>query len=375
MDSIHKFIEHKLQERRDSGGFRTLRPDNDLIDFCSNDYLGFARSGKLKNLIDDELKNQPIHYNGSTGSRLLAGNSNYALELEQYIAGIYQCEAALLFNSGYDANIGLLSALPQRGDTVLHDELIHASAIDGIRLSNANRYSFRHNDLHHLEDKLKRAAGRCYVVAESIYSMDGDAAPLASMADLCLRYQAALIVDEAHATGLYGKGLVSRLGIEERVFARTVTFGKALGCHGAVVLGSRPLIDYLINFARSFIYTTAAPFHQLAAVRMGYQLLLRADELVKQLEENIHIFKNLITGRAKNKLIKSDSAIQCIILGSAQKARDVAETIQQAGFDVRAICSPTVAPGTERLRLCLHAFNTMQDVHLLCRIINETINE
>lgn len=275
MTASELFIKKRLDDRRIAGNLRFLKPQNNLVDFCSNDYLGFARSPVLENKVEEEIKNNGKASNGSTGSRLLSGNSDYALALEEYIASVHQSEASLLFNSGYDANLGLFSSLPQRGDTIVTDELIHASAIDGARLSYANRYTFRHNDLQSLEDKLKQAKGNCYVAIESIYSMDGDSPPIPEILNLADKYNAHLIVDEAHAVGLYGLGLIDE-SLKDRVFARVVTFGKALGCHGAVILGRTLLKDYLVNFARSFIYTTAAPFHQLAAAKMAYGLLLES---------------------------------------------------------------------------------------------------
>lgn len=369
---INQYIEGKLNERQQHGNYRTLKTDTGLIDFCSNDYLGFARSPLLKELIETEVRQHHNATNGSTGSRLLAGNTEYTVALEQQLASLHQCEAGLIFNSGYDANVGLFSSLPQRGDTVLHDELIHASIIDGIRLSHANRHTFKHNDLQQLEDKLKRCTGRCYVVIESIYSMDGDKAPLSAIATLCEQYGAALIVDEAHATGLFGYGLVQQLQLQNQIFARVVTFGKALGTHGAIVLGSDSLINYLINFARSFIYTTAAPFHQLAAIKMAYQLLSQSQPEVLQLQKIIQAFRQHINNTDTGlRLIDSDSAIQCLVTGSAQSARQAAQQLQQAGLDVRAILLPTVAAGTERLRICLHSFNTADELHIL---INTLLN-
>ena len=264
LNSAEDFIKAKLDERRTSGTYRALKPGNDLVDFCSNDYLGFARSATLKQLIEKEIESNPAALSGSTGSRLLSGNTAYAEELEKTIAAFHRSEAGLLYNSGYDANVGLFSSLPQKGDTIIMDELAHASIIDGARLSFANRFTFRHNDLPSLEEKLKHSKGNCYVVIESVYSMDGDTPPIAGIVDLCDRYTAKLIVDEAHATRIVLQWFNKSINLEDRVFARIVTFGKALGCHGAIILGSNLLREYLINFSRSFIYTTAAPFHQLA---------------------------------------------------------------------------------------------------------------
>ncbi|RYZ78419.1 MAG: aminotransferase class I/II-fold pyridoxal phosphate-dependent enzyme, partial [Moraxellaceae bacterium] len=194
MRSTEEFIKAKLAERQAAGIYRTLKPESGLADFCSNDYLGFARSAVLKSKIDEELAKYPDSLNGSAGSRLLAGNLAYTENLEAEIATYHESEAGLLFNSGYDANVGLFSSLPQRGDTIILDELAHASIIDGARLSNANRYSFKHNDMNSLEDKLKAAKGNIYVGIESVYSMDGDTPPMAAILELTQKYNAALVI-------------------------------------------------------------------------------------------------------------------------------------------------------------------------------------
>lgn len=367
------YIKKRLEERRLAGTYRTLKPVNDLVDFCSNDYLGFACSVVLKNNIDNEIKSSGIISNGSTGSRLLTGNSNYVESLEQYIAGLHNSEAGLIFNSGYDANLGLFSSLPQRGDTIITDELIHASIIDGARLGYANRCTFKHNDLQSLEDKLKQAKGNCYVAIESVYSMDGDSPPIKEILALTEKYDARLIVDEAHAVGLFGFGLIVEPD-QKRVFARIVTFGKALGCHGAIVLGSNLLKEYLVNFARSFIYTTAAAHHQNASIKMAYQLLQQSQHEIEALRNNIISFQQKVNNGGACSLISSDSAIQCMVLGSNEKAKAYAAHLQNAGLDVRPILSPTVAAGTERIRICLHSFNTGEEITLLTNGINKLIN-
>ena len=366
------FIEQRLAERKLAGSYRTLKPENSLVDFCSNDYLGFARSSELKNKIDIEISGLQLALNGSTGSRLLSGNLQYTEDLENEIAFFHNSAAGLLFNSGYDANVGLFSCIAQRGDTIITDELIHASIIDGARLSHANRYTFKHNDLDSLEAKLKQAKGNCYVAIESVYSMDGDTPPILDILHLTEKYDAALIVDEAHAIGLHKKGLINKLGIENRVFARVITFGKALGCHGAIILGSEALRNYLINFARSFIYTTAASVHQIASIKMAYQMLQYSDKVIEVLHNNISLFKENIS--APSTLLKSDSAIQCLLLNNNERAREAALYLQNKGLDVRAILSPTVPAGTERLRICLHAYNTIDEINLLTKTINELIN-
>lgn len=374
MNSAELFIGKKLEERRTAGNLRTLKPPTGLLDFCSNDYLGFARSSVLKErILSETIKNGDLATSGSTGSRLLTGNSVYAEELEKHIAALHQSEAGLLFNSGYDANMGLFSSLPQRGDTIITDELVHASIIDGTRLSYANRYIFKHNDLDSLEEKLKHANGVCYVAIESVYSMDGDTPPIADILNLTDKYNAHLVVDEAHAVGLYHLGLIDD-NLRSRVFARIVTFGKALGCHGAIVLGSSSLKDYLVNFARSFIYTTAASFNQLASVKMAYRLLQESSGEIQSLQNNISQFKQNVSANADIPLIESKSAIQCLVLKNNSKTIALATQLQASGLDVRPILSPTVAAGSERIRICLHSFNTAEEITLLTQTINKFIN-
>ncbi|MVN22404.1 aminotransferase class I/II-fold pyridoxal phosphate-dependent enzyme [Mucilaginibacter arboris] len=370
MNQAEKFIQQKLAQRLQDDNFRVLKTASGLIDFCSNDYLGFARSEKLKALVQAEIKKYPAYLNGSGGSRLLSGNTAFTEELEQQIATIHQAEAGLIFNSGYDANLGLFSCLPQKGDTIITDELIHACIIDGARLSYANRFSFKHNDLDDLEKKLKNVKGICYVAVESVYSMDGDTAPLKEMSQLTAKYNANLIVDEAHATGVFGKGLVQQLQLEKQIFARTVTFGKALGSHGAIVLGSKNLRNYLINFARSFIYTTAPSFHQLLTTQMAYQLLENSAEEQNQLLLLIGLFKKEVQKKQANSLIASNSAIQSVLAPGNAHAKQIAEYLQKNGFDVRAILSPTVPAGMERLRICIHAYNSTEEITKLAALIN-----
>ncbi len=373
MKSSEIFIAKKLAERKLAGNYRSLKTTSDLVDFCSNDYLGFGRSSTLKEKTIQEISENNLFLNGSTGSRLLSGNSVYAEDLEAELANLYGFKSGLLFNSGYDANLGLFSSVLQRGDTIITDELIHASIIDGARLSYANRYSFKHNDLNSLEDKLKHAKGNCYVAIESIYSMDGDAAPIEDILYLTNKYNASLIVDEAHATGLYNLGLINET-LSDRIFTKIVTFGKALGSHGAIVLGSEQLKEYLVNFARSFIFTTAPSYHQLATISQAHKLLNSAEEEISRLRENIVSFKDKLVDNNLYTVIKSNSAIQCILFGSNESAKEMAALLQQNGLDVRAILSPTVAAGQERIRICLHSFNTEKEIILLTEILNNYTN-
>lgn len=373
MKNAQKYISDSLNERRVFGNLRNLKTNNKLIDFCSNDYLGFARSPFLKNNIDVELSNISIISNGSTGSRLLTGNSDYAENLENSIAQLYNCEAGLIYNSGYTANLGLFSSLPQKGDTIIMDELIHASIIDGARLSFANRFKFKHNELNSLEDKLKKARGICYVVVESVYSMDGDSPDIEVTLSLTEKYGASLIVDEAHSVGLYGLGKLDK-SLNERILARIITFGKALGGHGAIILCSASLKNFLINFSRPFIYTTASPLHQLISTKMAFEMLLDSDIEINNLKSNIQLFKSTISKIEAFPLIESNSAIQCLILKSNNLAKELSNFLQNSGMDVRPVLSPTVAKGSERLRICLHSFNTKNEIKLLTNTINSFLN-
>jgi 8-amino-7-oxononanoate synthase len=374
--SADHFLAQSLQKRKEQNALRTLLDNKHLIDFCSNDYIGFAQSEILQKKIAEEYSTLSTPQIGSTGSRLLAGNSAYAENLEHNIAQFHNAEAGLIYNSGYDANVGLFSALAQKGDTIIYDELIHASVHDGIKLSAASSFQFKHNDLMHLEERLKIAQGIIYVAVESVYSMDGDDAPLTEIAAVCKKYNANLIVDEAHATGItinWGKGRVQELNLEDQVFARVHTFGKALGCHGAIVLGSNLLRDFLINFSRSFIYTTALPIKSLIAINQSYQLLQESLDTIVQLHKNISYFKNALSKNKKIALIESATPIQCIVVSGNTEVKQLASKIQQEGFDVRPILNPTVPKGKERLRISIHSYNSSIQIDGLTQIINNYI--
>ncbi|MEJ7779058.1 MAG: 8-amino-7-oxononanoate synthase [Daejeonella sp.] len=373
MKDIDSFISASLTKRNSSDSLRLLKTESSLIDFCSNDYLSFSRSSELKKLYELELQNYPDYKLGSTGSRLLAGNNQFTEDLEKDIADFHEAEASLLFNSGYDANAGLLSCLPQRGDTIICDEYIHASIIDGARLSHASRFIFRHNNVESLEEKLKLAKGLIYIVVESVYSMDGDEAPLKDICRLANKFGAAVIVDEAHATGIFGNrgnGIVHELGLCREVFARIVTFGKGLGTHGAAILGSAELRTFLINFCRSFIYTTAASFQSHLAVKVSYKYLKTTSQQA-DLFERIRCFRSNILKH--DSLVPSRSAIQVVLIRGNTRTREVAAHIQKAGFDVRAILSPTVPEGSERLRICIHNHNSFIEIKDLCLTINQLL--
>jgi 8-amino-7-oxononanoate synthase len=370
------FLSRRLSERQDEGSLRNLQSETRLVDFSSNDYLGFAGSEEFFMEVQKELSSLDTPRTklfGSGGSRLLTGNSRYAEDLERFIAQYHHAESGLIFNSGYSANTGLISSVARKGDFILYDELSHASVYDGVRLSKADSFPFRHNDLHHLEERLKflrsaseeKPAPSIFVIVESVYSMDGDFAPLIEIADLCEDYNANLIVDEAHATGIFGtkgEGKVVELELESSVFARVHTFGKALGCHGAIVLGSSELRNYLINFARPFIYTTALPLHALLAIKSAYNLLINSDDKILIINRIISLFTSKIKENKIHGFLTSLSPIQAMIIEGNINVKKVASLIQKDGYDVRPILSPTVPKGKERIRICLHAFNTEKEI-------------
>ncbi|CAN5696523.1 pyridoxal phosphate-dependent aminotransferase family protein [soil metagenome] len=367
--SFNNYLQQKLEERKVADLFRELVCANEAVDFCSNDYLGFSQLPALKNIQQNNLPT------GATGSRLISGNSQLAEETEKLIADFHNAETALIFNSGYDANLGFFSCISSKNDSFISDEYIHASIIDGLRLGKAARLKFRHNNTEDLEKKLQQATGNKFVVVESIYSMNGDEAPLETIAALCKKYQALLIVDEAHATGVYGEkgeGLVSHYHLEKEVYARIITFGKALGLHGAAILGSNVLRNYLINHARSFIYTTALPPHSYLQIQKAYTLLPSAH--LKTLMDLVDYFRTTAKNNISQYFTESFSPIQGIIVGDNEKAGLLSAHLFCKGFFVKAIRSPTVPPGTERLRICLHTFNTTQQIDEMLSAVKEFLH-
>ncbi len=369
-----EFLRERLRSREESLALRALphREAAALVDFTSNDYLGVVRSGVLARALAARAGDGCALASGSTGSRLLSGNSPLAEETEALVAAYHRAPAGLLFGSGYNANLGLLAAVPQDGDTILYDEQVHASIHDGIRLSHARSFPCRHNDLEHLARRLSSTAGRVFVVVESVYSMDGDEAALAPLADLCAERGALLIVDEAHATGLYGeggRGLAAAAGCEEKIFARVHTFGKALGAHGAIVLGSHLLREYLINFARSFIYSTAPPPHALHAIVESYALLPRLEQERSRLWSNIAHFQKRRDETERVSFVAGGGAIQGVFADGNAAARRLSERLREGGLDARPILSPTVRRGRERLRITLHSQNSTAEIDALFALL------
>tara|TARA_R110002051_G_scaffold71624_1_gene129317 strand:- start:12274 stop:13431 length:1158 start_codon:yes stop_codon:yes gene_type:complete len=374
-----------LASRKKEDTFRQLSFADGSIDFLSNDYLGFATNETLFSKTFQLLLKENVATNGSGGSRLLSGNHKLYAILEPLLANFYKADKALVFNSGYDANLGLFSAVPQRGDLIFYDELVHASIREGIRMSNAKSYSFLHNDLTNLKEKIdlnlaRNESEECavYIATESVFSMDGDTPDLKALVKYTKKSGFNLIVDEAHAVGVLGEngeGLIPELGLEKDIFARTVTFGKGFGCHGAAILGSNDLKDFLVNFAKPFIYTTALTPHTLATIITAHSFMQELSKEPKaKLKENIEFFKKQVTTHKLDTFfIPSNTAIQGCIIPGSKKAKQVSKKLIDKGFNIKAILSPTVPEGQERLRICLHSFNSKEEIGLLVKLLSSFI--
>lgn len=373
------FLLRALAEREQNGLLRKLSYTYPGIDFCSNDYLGFSKLGLLDAKLqpsDDNIPGEghPVYF-GATGSRVISGNSRTIEEVEKQIAMFHHAQSALIFNSGYDANVGLLSSVAQKTDLILYDEFIHASIYDGVRLSHATHYKFRHNDMENLEELIQRHLKdfeNIYVVAESVYSLDGDSAPLLELVEICQDFKNIfLIVDEAHAIGVFGKqgrGLCNALTVEKKIFARIYTYGKAMGCHGAAIVGSEILRNYLINFSRTFIYTTALPNYSIEAIKHSYQLLIETEQK-DLLQSNIAYFYS--KAAAIRNCVKSQSAIHTLQLGSNEQVDRLDRELKAKNIHARIMKSPVVKPGKERVRFAIHAFNTKEEIDALVDVLSK----
>jgi 8-amino-7-oxononanoate synthase len=341
-------LESNLRSLDRAGLRRSPRAPNG-IDLCSNDYLGLARHPRLKRAMAEAVLEEGC---GSTGSRLLRGERDRFSRVERRFAQFKNVERALYFTSGYLANLAVLSTFAEAGDVIFSDALNHASLIDGARLSRARCFVYPHKDLGALEKLLREhGSGQAFVVTESLFSMDGDFAPLRELALLCRENDAALIVDEAHAVGIYGprgSGLIEDAGVDSDVFASINTAGKALGVAGAFVAGSTTAIEILVQRARQFIFSTAAPPAVAAALDASLDVIEQEPER-----------RATLLGRAaylrKQLGIAGRSQIIPIVLGGNESAVRIAQDLQQAGFDVRAIRPPSVPEGTARLRISVNA--------------------
>jgi 8-amino-7-oxononanoate synthase len=365
-------LQQALAARAAQGTLRALTVAPAGLDFVSNDYLGLAAHPEIAAAAACCYTEQG---SGSKGARLLGGNPPIFCAVETKLAAWKGSEAALIFNCGYSANVGVLSALCDQDTHLFMDRLDHASMVDGYQLSGARLHRFRHNDPANLERALQAVPAQAFkiIAVESVYSMDGDLAPLAAYADLAERYTALFYVDEAHGEGVFGpagKGLVHALGLEKRVDLTLATFGKAYGCAGACVFGSRLLIDYLINHARSFIYSTALPPGAVAAMSAAVDVSVRESwrrEHVLQLSD--HLRSEL--QKMGFDTLNSQSQIVPVVLGSNERALSASRFLAQKGLRIAAVRPPTVPVGTARLRINLTAAHTKEQVDQLLAALTE----
>ncbi len=374
-----EFMTQHLAALKESNLYRSLRTIESaqdswveikgqrVLNLCSNNYLGLASHPAVKASAQAAISEWGC---GSGASRHICGNQTYHRELEEQLARFKDTEATILFNSGYQANLGIISALVDKEDAVFSDELNHASIIDGCRLSGANVVVFPHNDLDFLETSLKtHPARRKLIIVDSIFSMDGDLAPLLQLADLADRYEAILMIDEAHATGAIGPGghgATAHFGITERVPVIMCTLGKALGSFGGFAAGDRLLIDYLLNTSRSFIFTTALPASVIAASLASLQILENDPSLPIKLQQNAGYLRRGLQQMGYDTL-NSETQIMPIVVGEAQAALDMSAHLLAEGVLATPIRPPTVPAGSSRTRVTVMATHTQQDLDFALR--------
>lgn len=422
-------MRYQIAKRRQNGSLRTQLPISSLPagsewDFSSNDYLGLAHCQKQHRLVDALYQEQEVQADrdhgvrlGATGSRLLSGDSLYARNLEEWLAKVHQRPTATIFNSGYDANLSILSSTILPGDLVILDELCHNSLLMGVRMSRQRAFrTFTHNSVEALQsilEDLRSSHKCCLIVVESVYSMDGDVAPLKDILDLAARYRSQVVVDEAHGLGIYGRtnshqlyltednmrtnqpnlattnvkggtGVLAALELEHHpaLLCSVHTFGKAAGCHGAIICGSQVLRDFLWNYARPFVYSTSLPLHSLVTIKASYMTMtetggdiLRSHtfRLVKLFRD---IMENALSASSFVTLWPSPSPIQALVMGDndtcLQFCRRMLDRHMIRLYPIRA---PTVPLGQERVRLILHAHNTEHQVRSLCQGLLQTCSE
>ncbi|MDH3443655.1 MAG: 8-amino-7-oxononanoate synthase [Deltaproteobacteria bacterium] len=369
------FVAAELRRLTEQGLYRKMRrvdgeqgpalilDGREVINFSSNNYLGIANHPALREAAKAAIDRYGC---GSGASRLISGNMNLHEELEAKIAEFKGTEAALVFNSGFQANTGIIPALVGQEDVVFSDSLNHASIIDGCRLARAKVVVYSHRDVDQLEQGLKQAPSRDrkLIVTESLFSMDGDEAPLKEIAELAERYGAMVMVDEAHATGVYepnGTGLVAKLGLGERVLVQMGTLGKALGGFGAYVAGSKALRELLINRSRSFVFTTALPPAVMAMGIAALELVMNEPERRRTLRDHCQRLRDGLTNLGFA-LGNSESQILPLLVGDAGACMNLSETLLSRGVFAQGIRPPTVPPGTSRLRITVMATHTPEQI-------------
>ena len=347
-------------------------------DFISNDYLGLSRSSKLHENILAALKeyfsNEALV--GATGSRLVSGNSKLLEDLEKEFAEFFEAEECLIVESGFSANQAFFSTVPQKNDIVIYDENIHASVYEGMKVSRGTFIKFSHNDLVDLERKITQSARNCkvFVVVESIYSMEGDESPLVAISAICERFECRMIVDEAHGFGVFGaegRGKCFDLKIHKKVFFRLYTFGKAFGYSGAAMILPKEVKSFLLNFARSLIYTTYLPYTNLVIIKECLRLIRCAEKERSQLKCRIMYFQK-IARESGVVAFESNSPIQAILIPGNFNCMRLANLLEHFGILVGVMRSPTVPKGKERIRICIHSFNTESEIDNLFKCLNKS---
>jgi len=371
-------LTQKIENSRQHNSLKKLPVFNNVVDFSSNDYIGFSKSEVIFRNVHAYLLENEIFQNGATGTRLVSGNHSLYHIAEDFIAQFHDAEAALIFNSGYDVNIAFFSAVTQENDVVLYDELCHISIKDGISISSAKSFKFNHNDFEDLERLILEFPNQLvYIVTESVFSMDGDSPNLEELTSLSEKYNCYLIIDESNTLGVFGEsgeGFTQYMQLHDKVFARIMSFGKGLGCYGGAILGSVELKEYLINFSASFSYSTALSPYSVATILAAYQHLEIEKEAIEKLRQNIIYFnqqKNLLG--LKPMFVHSKSAIHSAIVPGNENAKKLEQELQDKGFDVQAILSPIVPQGQERLRFCIHNYNSQKEINQVLELVRDFI--
>lgn len=379
-----KLIAAELQEIKRQGLYRQLRhvdgeqgptiflDGQEVLNLSSNNYLGLANHPAIRAAAKEAIDRYAC---GSGASRLISGNMTLHLELEERIARLKGAEAALVFNSGFHANVGLLSTLVGEGDVIFSDALNHASIIDGCRLSRAEALIYPHCDLDRLESDLRRTQknSKKLIVTETVFSMDGDIAPIREIVDLAARHGAAVMVDEAHATGVFGPnggGIVEEMGMGGQVLIQMGTLGKALGGFGAYVAGSRNLRDLLINRCRSFIFTTSLPPVVIAMAKAAIDIIKKEPQRRRALRDNSQTLREGLE-RMGFSLGRSGSQILPLMVGDSAKCMILAERLLQNGVFAQGIRPPSVPPGTSRLRIVPMATHTREQMEQALRAFKD----
>ncbi len=376
-------IEQRLEELREDGLYRRMRlisgpqgprvllDGKPVVLLCSNNYLGLADHPRVREAAADAAMRWGV---GAGASRLVSGNMTIHRRLEERIAAFKGSGRAVLFGSGYLANTGIVGALAGPGDVVFSDELNHASLIDGCRLARAETFVYRHRDVDHLQWGLAKAAGRgSLIVTDGVFSMDGDVAPLADIVELAGRYDARVLVDEAHATGAFGpggRGTVAAAGLEDEVDIVVGTLGKALGTYGAYACCDATMARYLVNSARTLIYSTALPPPVAAAAKAALELVAEQPRLVERLQRNGEVLRDELAERGVSTGASSTQVIP-LVVGDSRAALEASRHALDRGVFAQAIRPPTVADGTARLRLAVMASHTTSELRAAARILAE----